>query len=126
MKPILRAALLAAFLFVLMQHTPLNMVMANETEAKRITLASTPEAIPAVQPDGSIVTPERPGYRVEVLRSAGRQCGADVKFAAVPWKRALDMVRNGGADGRSPRAFPKNAQHSLLIRSRMAYLIQKR
>lgn len=105
MKPILRAALLAAFLFVLMQHTPLNMVMANETEAKRITLASTPEAIPAVQADGAIMTPERPGFRVEVLRSAGKQCGADVKFAPVPWKRALDMVRNGGADGAFSASF---------------------
>lgn len=65
----------------------------------RMTLASIPESIPAVRPDGSISTPDRPGFRVEVLRSAGRQCNIAVSFTPVPWQRALEMVKSGSADG---------------------------
>lgn len=66
---------------------------------QKITLATIPESIPAVRPDGSITQPERPGFRVEVLRSAGKTCGLAVQFLPVPWQRAVDMVKSGSVDG---------------------------
>lgn len=65
----------------------------------RMLLATIPESIPAVRPDGSLAPNERPGFRVEVLRAAGKACGATVSFAPVPWQRALEMVKSGTADG---------------------------
>lgn len=65
----------------------------------KVTLASIPESIPAVKPDGTISTPDRPGFRVEVLRAAGKACNASVEFQPVPWQRVLEMVKNGAVDG---------------------------
>lgn len=69
------------------------------TAQVRITLATIPESIPAVRPDGSLNPNERPGFRVEVLRSAAKACGINVNFLPVPWQRALEMVRTGAVDG---------------------------
>lgn len=76
-----------------------EIAIAESGKVKSITLATTPTRIPAVRPDGRIDTPERPGFRVEILRSAGRQCGVDVNFAPVPWARALELVKNGDVQG---------------------------
>ena len=65
----------------------------------RITLAAIPEAIPAVRPDGSLNPNERPGFRVEVLRAAGKTCGTTVNFMPVPWQRALELVKSSSVDG---------------------------
>lgn len=88
----------AVVISALTLSAPANVAMAGDGKAKSITLATIPNRIPAVRPDGRIDNPERPGFRVEILRSAGKQCGVGVNFAPVPWVRALDMVKNGGAD----------------------------
>ena len=65
----------------------------------RMSLVTIPESIPAVRPDGSISTPDRPGFRVEVLRAAGKSCNATVSFVPAPWQRAMELVKSGTVDG---------------------------
>lgn len=93
--PACRATTLAALMLTAMLIAP-GHGSAAET---RMTLATIPESIPAVRPDGSLAPQQRPGFRVEVLRAAGKSCGANVQFLPVPWQRALDMVRVGTVDG---------------------------
>lgn len=69
------------------------------TAQVRVTLATIPESIPAIRPDGSQNSNERPGFRVEVLRAAGKTCGTTVNFMPVPWQRALELVKSGSVDG---------------------------
>lgn len=78
---------------------PLLVAISPAGAQTKMTLVTIPEAIPAVRPDGTITTPDRPGFRVEILRAAGRQCGLSVGFMPVPWQRALELVKTGSADG---------------------------
>lgn len=77
----------------------LTLAAQVSTAQVRITLATIPESIPAVRPDGSLNPNERPGFRVEVLRAAGKTCGTTVNFMPVPWQRALELVKSGSVDG---------------------------
>lgn len=75
-------------------------LVTGEADAQtRVMLATIPESIPAVRPDGTISTPDRPGFRVEVLRAAGKACGATVEFFPAPWQRVLESVKTGAVDG---------------------------
>ncbi|GAA5172016.1 hypothetical protein GCM10025770_37610 [Viridibacterium curvum] len=64
-----------------------------------MTLATIPESIPAMTTDGTMTNPDRPGFRVEILRSAGNQCGVSVNFVTAPWRRVLEQVKTEAVDG---------------------------
>lgn len=72
---------------------------AADTRPNRVTLASTPESIPSVRQDGQIIDPERPGFRIALLREAGSRCGSEVEFSPMPWPRALEATRTGAVSG---------------------------
>lgn len=78
---------------------------ASSQTPHSMVLASTPDSIPAVKANGKITTPERPGLRVELLRSAGKQCGVEVEFLAMPWVRALALVKSGRIAGAFSSSF---------------------
>lgn len=64
-----------------------------------LTLVTTTDGGSAVRLVDNQVPNELPGYRAELIRKAGENCGLSVQFLSVPWNRALHMVEYGAADG---------------------------
>lgn len=68
------------------------------TAPVRLVLVSTPKHNAEMRVvDGRLE--DRPGHQIDLLREAGKRCGAAVEFQFFPWQRALLMVEHGEADG---------------------------
>jgi polar amino acid transport system substrate-binding protein len=61
-------------------------------------LATSATSGSAFRVEGKNVPKVRPGHTAELLYQAGNMCHVNVQFKLVPWSRALNLVKHGGAD----------------------------
>ena len=86
-------------LIVLFLFLPLAKAGADAApDTPVITLVTTDQGSSRVTGHGPDIDARRPGWQVELLRLAAARAGVRFEFRRLPWKEALNRVRNGDID----------------------------
>ncbi len=91
-----RSRVLSLFLGGVLVAYSLLPQLASADDRATLVLATTqsPNERVRITEEGKLPA-EKPGWFAELSQRAGEDCGANVEFAFMPWKRALQMVEKG-------------------------------